>query len=178
MGYSLSWLAVKNVSELDILNKVCAKRTGNKDEAPDYDFNYMERDGEWRWLIENRVDMIRDKEDWLTVLSSGAELVCVVVEEHVMYSAATGWKDGKRLWSIEHDNERGGLEDIKATGALPETYEKVRTDLLQKLMADPETDYMFDVPTRVAELITGFKHDEAPKSADTFWELKSTLGRK
>ncbi|MBX9573015.1 MAG: hypothetical protein K2X77_29230 [Candidatus Obscuribacterales bacterium] len=177
MGFSLSWLAVKNVPESTLLTKIGAQKTGKNSEVPDWKLSYFDRGKEWHWLVENNVDMMRDKKDLLITLSKGTELICVVVEEHVMYSAASEWKDGVRVWLIEHDNERGGLQDIRAEGTVPDCYQETRTDLLKQLMSDPETDYLFDVPTTVAMKICGYKHDEVPDTDDVYWELKYTRGK-
>lgn len=174
MGFSLSWLAVKNVTENTLLASISATKTGKSAEFPEEKLSYLNRGNNWLWVFANRVDIIHEKTEWLSRLSRGTELVSVFVEEHVMYSAATCWKDGEQAWFIEHDNDRGGLEDIKTVGDLPSCYQTIFNDLQQKLKEDPECDFMFDVPTEVAKELTGYKHDDMGEPGDTFWELEST----
>jgi hypothetical protein len=174
VGFSLSWLAVKRIPESTLLSGISATRTGKSAEIPEHKLSYLDRGNEWRWIFADHLDIIHERSGWLSGLSRGTELISVFVEEHVMYSAATCWKDGKQIWFIEHDNDRGGLEDIRASGDLPSCYQRIFNDLQQKLKEDPECDFMFDVPTEVAKELTGYKHDDMGEPGDTFWELEST----
>lgn len=173
MGFSLSWLAVKNVPESTLLSSIAATKTGRSSEFPEQPLSYLDRGNDWRLILADHMDIIHERNEWLSRLSRDTELVSVFVEEHVMYSAATYWKDGKQIWFIEHNNERGGLDDIKASGQLPSCYQQILNDLQQKLKNDRECDFLFDVPTEVAKEITGYKHDDAGEPGDIFWELES-----
>lgn len=172
MGFSLSWLAVKDISESRILDAFGARKTGKSDEVPDWDLGYMERASAWRFVFVNRDDIEQSFSSCLQKLSSDSELVAVFVEEHVMYSRASCWNNAKVLWRVEHDNERGGLKDIRWEGAVPRCFKGIYKDMLEQLKNDSEPcDYLFDVPTLVAQDLTGFKHDEFAEPADVFWEL-------
>ena len=169
MGFSLSWLAVKELSEEAITSALGLCKTGKTDEVPDWDMSYMKRDG-WHFIFLNHDDIESVRPSWIRTLSNSTEVISVFVEEHVMFSRASCWREGKLVWSVEHDNERGGLADIRSVGLVPASYEGIRGELLQQLKNDPEPcDYLFDAPTMLAQEITNFKHDES--SEDTFWEL-------
>ena len=173
MGFSLSWLAVNKLSEDAIISALGLRKTGKSDEVPDWEISYMEQ-GAWCFVFLNHDDIESVKPSWVQTLSKSTEVISVFVEEHVMYSRASCWKDGKRVWSVEHDNERGGLADVRSEGLVPASYQAILSELLQRLKEDPEPcDYLFDAPTMLAQDITSYKHDESGEN--TFWELSSKL---
>jgi hypothetical protein len=63
-------------------------------------------------------------------LSVSGELVVCSVEEHAMCSAAFGWRDGKRIWSIEHVSEEG-RDHRETSGTLPPRFAEIRDGLLR-----------------------------------------------
>jgi len=127
----------------------------------------------------------------LKKVSSAGELVYCYVEEHVMYSSAASWKDGKQIWSVIHDAQNG-IRHLDVSGDVP----KVLAVIAEKLNAEqdaysdkkPEVDYIFDIPVELAKELTGFRHDQdMPGMLDDAFEVlepikdpdsKATLGRK
>lgn len=96
-------------------------------------------------------------------LSSGGEVVTCVVEEHVMYSEATGWRDGRQIWFIRHDAQES-IGHLEASGELPSIFFAIRSRLTSQQEAaggeKADVDYIFDAPVDVAEALTGFRHDK------------------
>jgi hypothetical protein len=117
----------------------------------------------WYTVVFDRYDHPLLGDDVLNVLSDGCELVAAGAEEHVMVSFAEGWRDGARTWSVTHDSEQG-IEHLDAAGALPESFQAIRSERLAEQEAaggaEADVDYVFDVPLEVARLITGFSHVE------------------
>jgi hypothetical protein len=112
-------------------------------------------------------------------LSSGCEVIACTVEEHVMYSESSGWRDGQRLWLVTHKGE-DGPKDVSATGSLPPSYAAIRDRFTAQQQAEggvkTEVDYLFEIPVVLAQSFVGFKHDAASPAfeAQGFEILEST----
>lgn len=173
MGVSISWIAVKDVAPEKIFEHIGLKKTTNKSDWTKFEYSYIDMKNGWHLIIAYRVDVITERESWVLKLSELAQTIAVFVEEHVMYSAACCFENGKRVWFIEHDCERG-LEDVKTDGTLPTCFEKVHKDLLSQLKSDPDPcDYLFDVPVEVSRAFTGYRYDQwhLNPEDEVYWEL-------
>jgi hypothetical protein len=168
MGYSISWLAVRGKPSNIVLTELGLRGTGEYDEVPDSpDLWGADLPDGWYLVFANRCDYV-DKLP-LDRLSAAAQVVTCFVEEHVMVSGASGWSDGKELWSVTHDSEQG-IEHVEAEGDLPPMFTSIR-DQLTAVQADAggeesDVDYLFDVPIEVAKALTGFCHNEDIAGAD------------
>jgi hypothetical protein len=95
-------------------------------------------------------------------LSGGCEVITGDVEEHVMVSIATGWKDGRRVWSVTHDGQRD-MEHLQTEGDLPAAFTSIRDRLRSEQQTaggrKADVDYTFDVPVELAQTLTGYRHD-------------------
>ena len=83
-----------------------------------------------------------------------------------MYSSATSWQRGRRLWSVEHDAQKA-LEDLDVQGDPPQEFAAIRDELFAK-QTDESCDYIFDIPVELARTVTGYRHDRnigLPKDA-------------
>jgi hypothetical protein len=173
MGYCLSWLAVKDMPAEKIFKTLGLKKSEGNNRCPEIDFSYIDMHNGWHIVIVNGDDVMTAKTSWLKELSYQAEVISAFAEEHVMYSAASAWRDGKRIWFIEHNLERGD-EDLQTEGTLPECFEEVHQELLNERKNDPHPcDYIFDVPIIVGMKITGYIHDRTIPGLDeeVYWEL-------
>jgi hypothetical protein len=162
MGYSLSWLGVKNVSPGIVRKALRLKDTGQRAELPESPFNGLQLPNGWYFVIADHQSPEFFPESVLAQLSTHGELVICFVEEHVMYSSATGWKDGRQVWSIYHDSQRD-IEDLEATGDLPPSFGPIRDKLRAAQEAaggrSARVDFTFDVPVELAQELTGYRHD-------------------
>jgi hypothetical protein len=95
-------------------------------------------------------------------LSRGAEVVACFVEEHVMFSAAAFWRDGLRVWSVEHDAQEG-IRHLVVAGELPAEMSAIikESEAAQDAEdeCDSEVDYIFEIPVDIAQRITDFRYD-------------------
>ena len=160
MGYAISWVAVRNKSPDAICAELGLERTGQFDSVPDQPICGAELPGGWYLVWGN--DMGFTNRLPLDKLSKGTELVEFLVEEHVMASYANGWKDGRRIWSIEHDAGQG-IMHIEEEGNPPAQYAEIRDRLINAQEAEGgkwEVDHVVDIPVQVAQLLTGFRYDE------------------
>lgn len=173
MGFCISWIAVKDVAPEKIFETLGLKKTSNNSGSPDVDYSYIDMKNGWHVIVANHLDVITEREAWVLELSKHAQTIAAFAEEHVMYTAAGCWENGKRVWFIEHNSERG-LEDLKTEGTLPACFERVYKELLNQLKTDPAPcDYLFDVPVEVSREITGYRHDQwllSPED-EVYWVL-------
>ncbi|HEY4059945.1 MAG TPA: DUF6461 domain-containing protein [Kofleriaceae bacterium] len=113
----------------------------------------------WYVVLSNKDVRFAD-DDLLKRLSAGCELVGCVVEEHVMISGAWCWKNGEKMWSVDHDSQRS-IEHLDTTGAVPAQIAGIRDRLLtDQRDNDDDVDIVFNAPLELAKMITGFSHDE------------------
>ncbi|HSY19870.1 MAG TPA: hypothetical protein VK815_16120 [Candidatus Acidoferrales bacterium] len=177
MGYSLSWLAVKGKSPAAVRDALGLRPTGQREEFPESDLCAAELPGGWYLIVSDHTEHVAP-DAILQTLSAGGELVTCFVEEHVMASAAAGWQDGRKLWSVTRDAQRGG-DHLAAEGDLPPEYAAIRDRLLAKQrdedlekppanrrlqrksgdFSQMRCDYIFSIPVELAQALTGYTHD-------------------
>ncbi len=122
----------------------------------------------WYVVVVHRGEHLVEDE-LLQRVSAGCEAIACFLEEHVMYSAAVGWRDGRRLWSVTYEAERS-RRDVAVEGELPAGSSAIRARLeADQVRAGGEraaVDYLFDVPIEIAKSVTGFRHDEDVTSSE------------
>ncbi len=160
MGYSLSWLAVQAIDRQDLLAALELETTGAREEIAESDLVMATLPGDWHIVLSNRDERFDDT-GLLERLSRGREIIACFVEEHVMYSEARGFSDGKLVWSVIHDAQ-AGLDHLETEGTLPASYAGIRERIEHQRRAAGEApaDFLFDVPIELAKMLTGFRHDE------------------
>jgi hypothetical protein len=163
MGFSLSWLAIRGKPAVRLFDELGIRGTGTFEEIFESPLTGATLPGGWYLLISNHdgPDLLNDQ--ILKRLSSGCDVVSCFIEEHVMCSAASGWKDGREVWSILHVSAEG-IEHLEARGDLPAMFVPIRDRLRSQQEAaggrDSDVDHIFDVPVEVAREVTGFRHDQ------------------
>ncbi len=175
MGFSLSWLAIRGKDVATVRSELGVRGTGRHEEVPESPLLGADLPTGWYLVLANRCDL--EETQPLAELSSGGEVVTCFVEEHVMYSRASGWKDGRRVWSITHDLQRG-YGHLETDGDLPPVFAPIRDRLTAEQLGQDHADYIFDVPVEVAQVLTGFRHDEdIPGGPDEPYERLEKRGR-
>lgn len=166
MGYALSWVAVRGKTLQALREEVGLQQTPEREELPESPLVGASLNGGWSLLLANRDHRFCD-EKLLASLSGGCEAVACFVEEHVMVSRASGWKDGKRVWAAEHEGEKG-LDHLSTAGALPEGFAGIRSEIeVYRREEGSCADHLFEVPVEVAARLTGFRHDEDPPTSES-----------
>lgn len=165
MGYSQSWVAVRGKGRATVLAAFGLRPTGAREEVAESPLVGAELPGGWYLLVANQGADALAGEAALAGISTAGEAVTCEVEEHVMVSVASGWRDGRRLWVVGHDAQRG-LDHLDAEGALPETFSEMRDRArAAQHAAGGDADHFFDVPVELAKALTGYRHDEDPPGA-------------
>ena len=96
-----------------------------------------------------------------------------------MFSDATGWQNGKRLWRVTHKGE-DDPKGILAEGTLPAEYASIRDDFISRQDAEggekADVDFLFEIPVVLAQTFVDYKHDEESPAFDKngFELLEST----
>ncbi|SRR6266481_2741589 len=160
MGYSLSWAAVKNGKPEAIHALLGLRATDVWENRPKSKTVGTNLPTGWYVVLFKRKE-VGDRT--LTELSSIAEVVYCFVEDHVMFSRASGWKDGEFLWSVTHDCEKGGYH-LEIKGDAPLSLKSIHAKLISKQDASggekADVDYIYDTPAELAKDLTGFRHDQ------------------
>lgn len=93
-------------------------------------------------------------------LSVGCQGIYVEATDTAMCSRAIYYEDGRVVWSVAHDNDPGEPYDVRTEGTLPPEYEALYTELMEKqrraVEEEEEVDYLYDLPMRVAGVLTGY----------------------
>ena len=179
MGYSQSWLAVKGKSAVAVLETLGLRGTGTHEEIVESPIVGAELPGGWYLVVAGRSGDPLMSDAVLRRLSAGCEVVTCDVEEHVMVSVATGWKVGRRLWSVAHDAQRD-MQHLQTEGELPSVFTGIRDRLRCEQQAaggnKADVDYIFAASVELAQTLTGDRHDaEIPGSgAEPFEVLAET----
>jgi hypothetical protein len=149
-----------------------------REEIPDSDINGAELPGGWYMVVSNRDHLHLTSDKVLARLSTIGEVISCFVEEHVMFSSAARWQSGRRVWSVEHDAQRG-IEHLATAGDLPPKFASIRDELRSKQEAaggkKADVDYIFDVPVALVHDLTGWRHDHViPGLAKDVFEVLAT----
>jgi hypothetical protein len=178
MGYSLSWLAVKGKPSQAVREELGFRPTGKREELPESDLSAVEMPNGWYLIVSDHTELIGSDAAWQRLSSSGCELVTCFVEEHVMVSAATGWHDGKMIWSVTHDVQKG-RKHLEIQGEPPPQFAAIRDELSAKDVPK-ECDYLFDIPVETARSVAGYRHDEDVPglSGEVFEVLEAVVQKK
>ena len=162
MGFSISWLAVRGISKSLVEERLAIRSTDELDEANESPISGALLPNGWLVLFLNDLMHPFVTVESLSSLSEGCELVGCHVEEHVMVSAAFFYSNGRRLWNITHESDKG-ITNLEVEGSLPGGFQAIKDKNLAAQQKDDEedggVDYVFEIPLELAEQICGYKHD-------------------
>ena len=182
MGYSLSWLAFKNLPRDVGLARLGLTATDHVAEYAREPVSGQPLPDGWFLVVMNGCDHPLIAESSLATLSADSEVIACSVEEHVMCSSAEAWNNGQRRWRVEHDAQQSSRH-LATSGTLPATYADVLRTAQDAQDAEdddePEVDHFFEVPLQLAHDAAGFKHDEEIRDVkyDAFQVYASTSDR-
>lgn len=162
MGYSISWLAVKNVEPPEVHRRFDVAGTSQYGDYADHPIVGRLLPSGWYLLVAQRCDHPITLESLLARNSADCEILACSIEEHVMYVSAAYWQNGCKVWSILHRGGDYGTMDLLVDGELPGVFEEIRAKCFAEQIADSEggVDYIFEIPLEMVRFYTGFKHDE------------------
>ena len=160
MGYSLSWVAVK--ADLKAVYAALNVQPAGQRRADAFARGCLSA-----LLLGGRTFVIYGhkelKGNQLAAVSHVGETVYCFVEEHVMVSAASLWRDGKQVWRVTHDGQESA-DHLSTDGVAPPAFASIRDKYLAVQAAEREedVDHIFDIPVELARELTGFRHVQEP----------------
>src|SRR5271155_3038419 len=160
MGYSLSWAALKSGNLQTACAALVLRSTGKREEIAESKIVGVQLPTGWYVVVFNQSET-EDRE--LARLSRTGEVASCFVEDHVMVSWASGWRERKKVWSVVHDCEKGRFHlDIK--GEAPAELKGISERLITEQQAaggeKADVDHVYDAPAELAKVLTGYRHDQ------------------
>jgi hypothetical protein len=160
MGFSISWLAFHNLSKSEVLKRSGFRDLGIEDDTNETPFSLAELPTGWVILFSNDFDF--GAAEHLIKLSSRAVIISCQAEEHIMFSGAYCYADGREAWRVWHDSDRG-RRHLATQGTLPPEFGPIKIHLNAQQAdndrAEGDVDYIFDIPVELAAKLTGYRHD-------------------
>jgi len=152
MGHSVAWVGLRGVDPQVLFDAFGVEPTGTTDNYASHPFVGVRGPGGWTMVLVNLAaggDERLFDPTFLGRLSKLAPAVFFCSDTGVKDSGVAEWEDGACLWSLVHDPDAEDGPLLKA-GEVPEPLASVRVS------SNP-----FEVPTRIAHALTGFRHDAA-----------------
>jgi hypothetical protein len=160
MGFALHWAALKDGDLESICSVFKLRPTGRREKIPESDIVGVELPSGWCLVLFNRQTI---KDELLQEFSSSGEVISCFLEDHVMFSAASGWRNQGPIWSVTHDCEKGRFH-LETQGVVPAALESIQNNLISQQKQTggekADVDYIYDIPAKLAKDLTGFRHDE------------------
>jgi hypothetical protein len=165
MGFRICWLAVRGLPREVVLARLGLGGTGERQEVPEAPVVGAQFPDGWYVVVCNRTRHRFLRDPVLERVSAGCEVVTCDVDEDLDRTAASGWKRGRRVWSLRYDPDQE-LDELETQGDLPPAFEAIRAELELAWREDPGLDYRWELPIEVAEAMCGFRHDTDVVGAD------------
>jgi hypothetical protein len=112
MGVSLSWIAVKGWPPQAINATLGLRSTGAEEGFLESSLSAAQLPTGFYLVLFKQHELSRGK---LRKFSESFPLLYGFVEEHVMFSTVAAWEEGKEVWSIAHDAQKG-ISDLEVKG--------------------------------------------------------------
>lgn len=173
MGVAASWLAVRGRSRASVLHELCLAATGQFEEIPESPIVAVDLPGGWFIVLYN---FFAGELDTIAMqLSIGCDVVMARMDENVLCSTASAWRDRCEIWSLMHDAQESH-DHFQIRGTPPPEFAAIRQRLASKQLNSEATalpeDYLFDVPLALVDAMTGFRCDEPPADGVRFEVLQ------
>jgi hypothetical protein len=159
MGVRLNWIAVEDGDGSALLDRLGLEACGTASDEVGSDYACAVLPSGWFLLVSGAARL--KIEDLPPAASAHGFVLGGEVVENVNFSRLLGFRDGRQTWTVVHDPEVGP-DDVTIVGEPPGILEEIRAELARQQEAQPEVDYMFDVPVRLGRELCGYSSDEAP----------------
>jgi hypothetical protein len=181
MGFAISWFAVQGQEPRKVQETLGLAPTGRTEGIPESPTVCAELPDGWFLVFANRFDSPLLSERTLSTVSAGCRVIACQVEEHVMYSNAACYENGRKVWRVEHDAQQS-IYHLAADGELPEGFHALYDILRREQDAEggekADVDFIHDVPVTLAQNITRFRHDETvPGVPDVPYAVLEPIGQ-
>lgn len=165
MGISLSWVAVEALSAEEALSRLSLGRTATSCAFPFKGVGCHALTANWFLVVAGRCDHRIASAPSLVALSAGCRAVTCAIEEHVNFASAELWRDGRRIWRVEHQGDEDP-ENMSSEGQLPQQFHLLLKTVECQDSESLDGHFHMDIPLLLAKEITGFRHDEVNAAFD------------
>jgi hypothetical protein len=173
-----TWLAVKGQSP-DEVCRALGLRAGMAVTRPRrFSLEGAGSAAGWYLIVADGLHHRLIQESVLTRLSAGCEVLTCTVDERNLFSAATGWRNGRRVWSVTYAGEdRPG--EVVAEGELPASFAAILREFTAKSQAEDAGDLLldplFEIAIEVVRHDVGYRPDESSPPFDGRFVLLEPL---
>ena len=172
MGWKVSWLAVRNQERIAILRSFGLHAIDKAQERPKGVISGSSLpNGYYVLFLDNCFHPFVTPEV-LSRVSLGCEIVGCQVEEGIMASASFCWSDGKRIWNVTHEADKG-VRNLQIEGTPPKALAELKAEAINLqnkerwipfLPLPWEIDHFFRVPLELSAAVVGYEHDRSKYS--------------
>jgi hypothetical protein len=160
LGYSISWIAFQGKGKDHVLPLLGLADSGEADEANESPVSGAALPTGWFVVFFN--DFFFPTPERLAKFSVGDVVLACQVEEHMMASSSSLYQNGRHVWTVAHEAERGRY-DLSVFGDPPAQFPELRDKLLKEQTdaggENADVDYVFDIPLGLAAELCGYQHD-------------------
>lgn len=135
MGYSIAWLAVETEDHAALFEEAQVELTAEADPNFESPISGAELQGGWFLLVGQGCSHRLIDPGLLASLSRRSACIACSIEEHVMFSSCSYWRDGAEVWSVTHDAQKG-IYNLETKGELPATFGPIRERTFREQEAD------------------------------------------
>lgn len=164
MGFRVSLYAVFGREPVQIQRDLNLTPNGEREEFPESAVaGFVSASGAYI-LYFNDSQMFG--EDAIRPLRNSSQFLACNVNETCMYSSVAAFAEGRELWSVIHDSDRGIL-DLETCGDVPAAYSEIRQKQLSLQQSGSDgVDHIFDVPINLFVRLGGVRYDQDVISDD------------
>jgi hypothetical protein len=167
--HSRTWLAVKGKAAPAICSDLALRASMPVTRPRHFALEGAMSDAGWYVIVADGWNHRLIQPPMLTALSAWCEVLTCTADERNLSSAATGWREGRRLWSISYEGEES--PGVFATeGELPPALIQIRKELTAASEAEDAGDLLvdplFEIPIETVRQATGYRPDQASPAFD------------
>jgi hypothetical protein len=156
-----SWLGVRGNPPEAILSELRLKQSRvPADDNLTFQIAGALSDAGWYLIVAEGRDHRLVGDAAIQPLSVGCEVVTCQEDEQNIFSAAAGWRHGRRVWSVSYDGEEAAT-DVVAEGDLPPTFPLIRDRFKAEAQAedaaDALVDPMYEIPIELVHNLIGYR---------------------
>ena len=159
MGISLTWVAVEALPADEALLRLSLVKTAKDCVYPFKGVASHILPNDWFLVAAQRCDHRIANAESMSALSKGCRAVACAIEEHVNFASVELWRDGARVWHVQHQGDEDN-QSISSQGLLPQRFRELLATVEPEDSENLDGHFHMDVPLILAKELCGFRHDE------------------
>lgn len=172
MGLQLSWIAVKDGSMDEVLERLGLEVIGEATDEVGQDLACARTDQGWSIVVMK--DWPKKPDKTAKIAAPSGPSLCCMVTEIAMFSELRGYENGELTWAVTRDCEKGrGVVTVQ--GSPPASFEDIKRGLEAKQAAagEEQVDYLFDLPQDLSVSLCGY----GPYEGFSEWRVLCRKGK-